>query len=545
MKKTLKTVLAVLLGTMMIMGVLGGCAKEQSGPTSAPTPNDAGGESPAPASPEPIEEVLTELTVGLDNDPTSLDPWSATDTLASTIFSTVYEGLLGYDEENNIIPVLAQELPLVEQDATVITFKLRQGIKFHDGADFNAEAVKLTLERALDPANGLSRRSLIECIDTIEVIDAYTVRLNLKYSFAPILNAFAHQSCMMLSPKLIESGEDISTHPAGTGPYVFGEWMDGDHVSVVRNADYWNADAMARFSSIKFLPRPEAATRVAGLQTGEIDVIYPVPSDQFQLLSTQTGLDVMCEEGNLVLFFEMNTQKAPFNDVRVRQAFNYAFDNEAFVQVVENGYGVPSTSSMASCDWGYQAQTMYEYDTEKAKALLAEAGFPDGFSCTLYINTTSKSQKMAEFLQQQLALINVDLKIASYEKAQMNEICSARPEESVHDLRCGGWGPSTMEADWATRPILTRATWSCDGGSNYSYYTNERVEELIQIGLSSTDQNERLAAYAEMQRIIVEDAPWIFVDTPGVLWAKNSNVQGIYITACGQIVLSQGYRTAG
>lgn len=488
------------------------------------------------------EEALTELRIGLDNDPTTLDAWNATDTLAMTVMESVYEGLLAVNEAGEIVPVLAAELPEVNEDATAITFKLRQGVKFHDGADFNAEAVAKTIERGLNPDNGLTRRTLIECIETIEIIDEYTIRFNLKYSNATIMASFAHPGCLIMSPNLIDNPDQIPVTMVGTGPYVFKELVDGEHLSVVRNEDYWDKDNMPQFSGITFYPRPEAATRVAGLQTGELDIIYPVSSDQYDILSMDPNLNVMCQDGSLVLFFEMNTQKAPFNDVRVRQAFNYAFNNEAFVKVVENGYGSVPQSCMATALWGFAPQKMYEYNPEKAKELLVEAGYPNGFNCNLFINTTSKSQKMAEFLQQQLAMIGVNLEIKSYEKAVMNEMCSANPEESVHDMRCGGWGPSIKDAHWGLASTLASDKWSNIGGSNYSYYKNDRVDELIALGLSTGNLDERLAIYDEAQRIIVEEAPHIFVDTPGLLWAKNVNIQGVWLESGGQIMYKDAYR---
>jgi len=500
-------------------------------------------EPSAEGSAEPVA-TLTQLNIGLDNDPTTLDPWAATDTLAITIINTIYEGLLGYDANRNIIPVLAEEMPEVNEDATVFTFHLRKGVKFHDGTELTADAVKMTFERALNPDNALSRRSVIASIDTIDVLDDYTVRLNLQSPNSNFINALAFGCSAIISPTLLESGENIGLKPCGTGPYTFTEWMDGDHVLVTRNENYWNQNKLAQFSSINFLPRPEASTRIAGLQTGELDAIYPVPSDQFDLLSTYDGIDTEVVDGTLVLFFEMNNQREPFNDVRVRQAFNYAFDNEAFVRVVENGFGKVAESCMSASGWGFKKQQMYDYNPEKAKELLAEAGYPDGFACTLYINTTSKSQKMAEFLQQQLALINVDLTIASYEKAVMNEICSADPAESVHDLRCGGWGPSIADAYWAMRNTLNTAAWSNKGGSNYSYYSNEYLDDLMQSSLSVSDQDELRAIYDEAQQIVVSEAPWIFVDTPGLLWAKSSKIGGLALSPSGRMVFNDAYRIA-
>lgn len=399
----------------------------------------------------------------------------------------------------------------------------------------------MTFERALDPDNALSRRSVIASIDTVEVLDDYTVRLNLQYPNSNFINALAFGCSAIISPTLLQSGENIGIAPCGTGPYTFTEWMDGDHVLVTRNENYWNQDKLAQFSGIKFLPRPEASTRIAGLKTGELDAIYPVPSDQFNDLSTYDGIDTECVDGTLVLFFEMNNQRAPFDDVRVRQAFNYAFDNDAFVRVVENGFGKPAESCMSASGWGFSKQQMYDYNPEKAKELLTEAGYPDGFACTLYINTTSKSQKMAEFLQQQLAIVGVDLSIASYEKAVMNEMCSADPAESVHDLRCGGWGPSIADAYWAMRNTLNTSAWSNKGGSNYSYYSNEYLDDLMQSSLSVSNQDELRAIYNEAQEIVVKEAPWIFVDTPGLLWAKSSKIGGLVLSPSGRMVFTEAY----
>ncbi|WP_249365716.1 ABC transporter substrate-binding protein [Cytobacillus citreus] len=285
-----------------------------------------------------------ELVIAVNENFITMDPHNTGDTNSGSVQQAMLEGLLGSDEEGKIIPQLAEEYS-VSDDALVYTFKLRQGVKFHDGSAFNAEAVKANFERIMkDDSLRLYSRGF-SLISQIDVLDEYQIKVTLKEPYAGMLTRFV--SAKILSPELLkDSSKDIGKTPIGTGPFKFVEWVQGDHLTVERFDDYWNkAD---RVKTITYKPVPENGSRVAMLKTGEAHLIYPVPVQNLKELENNSEVEIHKIPSTIARYVSINTMKEPFDDVKVRQALNYAVNKEAFIDVVNSGFGLPLDSIIPS-----------------------------------------------------------------------------------------------------------------------------------------------------------------------------------------------------
>lgn len=509
------------LALTIVMSAAVGCS-----PKAPATPN---AETPAGT-----EEGKKDITIVYNSEPSSMDPHDTNDTIAYSLQKLMLEGLFSFDKDMKVIPVLAESYT-ANDTATEFTIKLKTGIKFHDGTDFNAEAVKVNLDRLADQTQKLKRNSLFSMIEKNEVVDASTIKVTLKTPFGAFINTLAHPAGMIISPKaLAEYGKEVSKHPVGTGAYVFKEWTPGTKFMTVKNAEYWGTEP--QYNSISFKTVKEDGSRVAMLQTGEADFIYPVPSMQIETLQNDKNVKILKNESIIVRYISMNVNKKPFDDVRVRQALNYALDKNAFSQVVFNGDTTPLNSVIAPNTQFYAEQKAYDYNIEKAKQLLTEAGYPNGFSTKIWSNNSSASVKADEFIQQQLAKVGIMVEVVPMEAATLSEKVYNAPAGSGGEVELyyGGWSPSTGDADWGIRPLL--ATESAPPASyNTAYYSNPEVDQLIQDALHTSDPAARAEAYAKIQEIIWNDAPWVFLSVDDNMAAAGSTITGINLLPDGSL----------
>ena len=468
------------------------------------------------------------ITVAQYADAVSLDPQHTNDNASYSVEKPMLEGLIGFNEKMEQIPQLAEKWD-ASADARVYTFYLRKGITFHDGTPFNAAAVKANFDRVRNPDNKLRRYTLYKVISQIDVIDEHTVRFTLSEPFGAMIATFAHPAGGINSPTAVQKyGADYGKNPVGTGPYKFQEWVPNDHITLVRNPDYWDKNNAAKVDKIIVKPVPEDGTRIAMLQKGDAQFINPVPYSMADVVSKDKNLSLAESESVYTFWVAMNTQKKPFSDIRVRQAMNYAIDKEAVIKAVLRGQGKPADSPLAPRVWGYTPVKTYPYDLAKAKALLAEAGYPNGFKTILRggVQTDAKDAMVA--IQGQLKQVGVDVEVLALPPAALSAERFKPLEENKGEMEYAGWSPSTGDADWGIRPLLTKDNWP---PSNFTigFYTNPKVEEAIKAGLQTADPAKRKAAYAEAQRVIMDDCPWIFLWVNNLLGGSRANVGGISI----------------
>lgn len=540
MKKTKTKLLAVLLTAAM--GALTACGGSGSSETTAAASGDtqAAAETTAAVELAPGESVSqdTDITAAMLVDFTTMDPMDTSDTLSGGIQRLMMDGLFGFDDNMKIIPMLATDYE-ANDDATEFTIHLREGIQFSDGTPWNAEAAKANFDRWGDKNLGLKRTTLLcNVLKETEIVDDYTVKVTLESPFGAFIPTLAHPACVVMSPAVIAKGnEECAKNPVGTGQYTFVEWVAGEHATIALNKDWWGYDADicggtalvdpdAGFKTITFKPVSENATRVAMLQSGDAQFIWPVPTESIEALRGDSNVSVGQEEGIVVRYLMMNNQKAPFNDVRVRQAINYAINKDAYCAVVKNGVATPATSIIGPAVQYYKGNDVYAYDIEKAKSLLAEAGYPDGFKTTLMCASTTTNLKQCEFIQQQLAQVGIDVEINALESAVVNqkiEDVDVPGSEAEVDMYVIGWSPSTGDADWGIRPMMAIES-EPPMSYNICYYENEEVDQLLKDALATADDSKRADAYAKVQDIIWEESPLVCLANDANTWATSANM---------------------
>lgn len=528
-KRCLSVWLTSLLAVLLVLAGCSGSTSKEPNPSKNANPKNQ----------SLAKKEGNSLTIAIKDNLVSMDPQDTNDTLSGSIQSTMLEGLVGFDKDMKMIPVLAESYK-ASKDAKEITFNLRKGIKFHDGAPFNAKAVKVNIDRVANPDNKLKRYSMFELVEKTEAIDDYTFKVTLKKPFGAMLNNFAHPAARIMSPKAIKKyGKDVATHPVGTGPFKFSEWDQSDHLTVVKNPDYWQ-EGLPKVDDIKFKPVPENGARVAMLQTGEADFIYPIPTEQAAQINGKNGIVVENKPSIVARYMSMNTTKKPFNDVRVRQAINYAINKEAFLKVVYRGYGSEMDSIIPEGLQFYSKQTPYPYDLEKAKKLLKEAGYENGFETKVWGANNSDAMKAMEFIQQQLSQVGIKVNVVPMESGTLSDkIWSVQNAKDAEvELYYGGWSSSTGDADWGIRPLLAGDS-APPTSYNVSYYENKKVDELIDAGLQTADQEKRKEAYAEMQEIIWKDAPWAYLMVEDTMAGKKNYLEGVYLLPDGALSASE------
>ena len=555
MRKTGKKLYALLLAaSMAALTACGGGSGDSgsgsgtAGSTAAPA---AGGETQAQAEIAEGASVSqeTDIVAAVNVDFTTMDPMDTSDTLSGGIQRMISDSLFGFDDDMGIIPMLATGYE-ANDNATEFTITLREGISFTDGTPWDADAALANFAKWDDESLGLKRTTfLCNVLDAFEKVDDYTIKITLTEPFGAFISNLAHPACVIMSPKTIEAGvEECARNPVGTGQYKFVEWIEGDHLTLELNKDWWGydadicggtalADADAGFKTITFKPVPESATRVAMIQSGDAQLIWPIPTESVSVLESDPNVTSYRDDGIVVRYLMMNTQKEPLNNPKVRQAMDYAVNKEAYIQVVDNGMSSVATSIIGPAVQYYKGNEARAYDPEKAKALLAEAGYPDGFTTSVMYANTTANQKRAEFLKQQFEQVGINLELKGMESAVLNQkIQDVDVPGSEAEVECYliGWSPSTGDADWGIRPLVAIES-EPPMSYNICYFENEELEGYIKTGLESADDATRKEAYEKAQDLLFEEMPMLYLSLESNTWATGAKLQNVKIYPDGAI----------
>ncbi|MDE2358045.1 MAG: glutathione ABC transporter substrate-binding protein GsiB [Betaproteobacteria bacterium] len=462
---------------------------------------------------------------------TTTDPYDANDTLSQAMAKSFYEGLFGFDKDMKLVPVLADSYA-VSKDGLTYTIKLKRGIKFQDGTDFNAEAVKVNFDRVSNPANHLKRYALYSVIAGTDAVDTDTVRITLKEPFSAFINDLAHPAGVMISPAALEKwgSKGIAFHPVGTGPFKFVEWKQPDYLKVAKWHGYWRK-GYPKVDTITWRSVVDNNSRAALMQTGEAQFTFPVPYELAGVLKSKPGIEVVAAPSIVLRYLSMNTLQKPFDNPKVREAINYAINKQALAKVAFSGYAAPADGVVPDAVEYAVKLGPWPYDVAKAKKLLAEAGYPNGFETELWsAYNYSTPQKVCEFLQQQLQQVGIRTKITLLEAGQRVEKVESWQDPKTAPVRLYyvGWSTSTGEADWALRPLLYGDSWP-PTSFNTAYYRNARVDADIKGALATTDKAQKAKLYRDAQERIWKDAPWAPLVTEQLLSAHSKKLSGVYV----------------
>lgn len=453
-----------------------------------------------------------DLTLAMQLEPPHLDPTSAAaGAIDSVVYSNIFEGLTRFMADGSVVPGLAESWEISE-DGLTYTFKLREGVKFHDGTAMDAEDVKFSLDRARAEDSANAQKALYADIAEVTVVDPMTVQLTLSAPNGSMLFNLAWGDAVIVAP---ESIENIKTNPVGTGAFVFKDWVQGDRIEIAKNPDYWGTPAELDSATFKFISDPTAA--YAAVMAEDVDVFagFPAPENlpifeadpRFQVLVGST-------EGETIL--STNNKMPPFDDVRVRKALAHAIDRQAIIDGAMFGLGTPIGTHFAPHNPAYINLTgQSAYDPEMAKALLAEAGYEDGFTTTLKLPPPSYARRGGEIIAAQLREVGIETEITNLEWAQWLEEVFRGKDFGLTIVS----HTEPMDIGIYARPDY------------YFQYDNPEFQELMTTLNATTDPAARNEILATAQQTIADDYVNGYLFQLAYPTVAKNGVQGLWQNA--------------
>jgi len=499
------------------------------------------------------------LVFGSSGDAVRLDPADVTDGESIQRMDNIFEGLVEFESgTTEIKPCLATSWEISE-DGKEITFNLREGVKFHDGTDFNADAVVFAFARQYDTNHPYYQYGqwpywgwMYGDIDKVEKIDDYTVKIVMKNINASIMTSLAMFTVNFVSPANAEKyKEDAFKHPCGTGPFKLVEWVKADHITLEANEDYWRE--RAKLDKLIFKVIPDASARLMALEVGEVQGIeYPNPAD-FDRIRANKDLKLLTEPGMNVGYMAINTGYGyidankngvhdieeeplvktpgyfePLTKKKVRQAINMAIDKQSIVDNIYMGTAIKAKNGMPPFMLGYNdAIVDYPYDPEKAKTLLAEAGYPDGFEVTLYVMPVSRPYmfdppKIGEAIQSYLGAVGIKVNIYQVDwGTYLQETMDGNAQMCLL-----GWTGDNGDPDNFLNVLYGANACSLGTAGNYGFYTNSTAQALLTAALATYDIKKRETYYEKFQEMIHEDACYVYLAHSNQNVVFRVNVQG-------------------
>jgi peptide/nickel transport system substrate-binding protein len=511
---------------------------QQSGSTSTATAASGSPESTASSgsSSGPAPTKGGTLTIGLEQEPSTLDPHASANAMAHRPLVCLYDTLVVEDDDMNFQPSLAAKWEIAT-DGKAITFTLQSGVKFHDGTDFNAEAVKFNFDRIMDPATkSTSAVAIIGPYTGTDVVDATNCKVNFSDAFAPFLDSASQAFLSMLSPDAAtKAGENFNQHPVGSGPFKFVELVPQDHITLERYDDYnwapktYKHNGAAYLDKIVFKTITEANTRLATLKTGETNLIQAVPAQQLPEIQSDKKFKIVQRDvPGAPSYAAINVKKAPTDDLAVRQAINYAVDQSQIVEALFKGTGTPAHNVLAPGTLDYdKSAEIYKPDPDKANQILEQAGWTGGgngkirskngqnLQITDAVISGLADESVAQLVQGMLLVVGIDLKINSMARAAWYTANNSGDNNMTHVFYV------SSDPD-----VLRNLFWTEMLGKpfNWSQYSNPKVDQLLEDGVHTTDPAKRKDIYSQLQKTLMEDAVILPVYNQVGLSALAANV---------------------
>ncbi|QTN01559.1 ABC transporter substrate-binding protein [Sediminibacillus dalangtanensis] len=489
---------------LFISLIVAGCSSDETG----------GGENSGEAKGENAEEQV--LNIANDQEPAGLDPHKTPAHSSIRIYSQIYEGLLTFDENMEVKGQLATDWE--QPDDTSYVFHLVEGVKFHNGREMNADDVVYSFERILDEETASHIASYFSNVEKVEAEDDYTVKFTLSEPDATFLSYLTNASAVVVPKEVVEENEDLQQTAVGTGPFKLEEWVPDNHVTLVKNEDYY-IDDQPKLDEVVYNTMKEESSRLSAIRTGEVD-LTTLSAKSASLLQDQDGVNIMDYQSLEYSYVGFNVDKEPFNNEKVRQALSLATDRQSIAEIVWDGDAVvsgPVAPSMG--DWAIDVskEELYQRNLEMAKDLLAEAGYPDGFETV--ITTASTYPDMvdtAQLLQQQWKEIGVQAEINQIEWGEYIDTWS----NTSADVLVGRNGSGT-DPDRSLNYFF-----NTEGSANVWNFSNEEYDNLVEKGRKTLDKAERKEIYAQAQEQIINLSPNLFLVSPMNYVAVRDSVEG-------------------
>lgn len=517
-----------------------------------------GGGAPAPATTTSVSSAQAgpaqvkggTLTWVLSQEPDVIDPHVTNYASSATVEHKIYDNLVNLTPDMKYVPGLAERWE-ISDDWKVYTFYFRKGVKFHDGTPFTAQEMQASLERMLNPATkSRLARSFVGPLAQADVVDDYTLKMTYKDPYSVLLNRLARPPVVPASSKAIKQyGEDYGRHPVGTGPFKFVEWVSKDHLTVERNPDYTWAPPMYKnrgpvnFDRIIFKFSTDDATRSGLLESGEANLVEDIPVQDVARIKANPKLRVYeAIKNGLPWYFTVHNQKPPTDDLRVRQALNYAIDREALVKTVQFGVDQPAYGVLSRAMWGYDPTAeRYKYDQARAKQLLDQAGWkpgPDGIRVKdgqrlTLLQLQATDTKPDEFIQAQLRAVGIEHEI----KQVSNTALTAAIQKGEHHLNRNWWVQSDPDI---LRNIMHSGNVPPKGTQgNVCFYVNPEIDKLLDDASQLPNNDQRKALYSKIQHILMDQAVVVPLYEVTRLVGAAAAVEGLTFNADGYYVWLQ------
>jgi peptide/nickel transport system substrate-binding protein len=455
------------------------------------------------------------LTLGVQADPAELDPHKTSLTAAWHVLEHVYETLVTTDETLAPIPALAEEWT-VSDDGLVYTFNLRQGVLFHNGREFVADDVRYSFERILDPATASPVVDELASVDTIDVVDDYTVAINLLTADSSFLAKLMGSSISIVPQEVVEENGDLMQVMSGTGPFRFVDYVPNTNVTLERNPDYWDSP-FPYLDGLEILVIPDNTSRTTALVTGTVDIIEYAPVQDLPIFEADETLKVEGNQNTNIRYMGVNVSREPFDQLEVRQAMAMAIDRGPVIDSAVFGYGTATNVLFPESYWAGIPSEIPPVDIEGAVALLDSVGLGDGFEAQIQSWAQYPFLSNAAIvIQEQLRQIGVESEVDLQENAVLLENYFS----GNFDLSVTGTSAYVDPND------VVQSNFMTDASSNGGGYSNQEVDDLIAAGIATTDQDERAEIYGEIQQILLADLPWINLFIAEQYEAMKTYVEG-------------------
>lgn len=462
------------------------------------------------------------LVIGKSQKVTTLNPTRCNGKgLDDDVYVMVYEPLIHTDEAGNLIPGLATSWEFI--DDVTIKFNLREGVKFHDGTDFNAEACKYVMDWYISEETKPIFAAEIAELDSIEVEGEYSVIFHLSAPSSALLTSMATYASLMISPKAIEEyGDDLATKACGTGPFKVIEYAEGDHVTLVRNENYYKVGAdgqnLPYLDGVEVKIIPDDTVKATGILSGDIQLTDYLTATSVQMLKSNPNKTVRKLPSGDYYALYPNNKTEIFSNKLVRQAIAFALNRQEISDFVTQGLGEPVQWCVTKNQWFWSDYDPYSYDPEKAKELLKEAGYPDGVSFVLSCISREPDNTIMAIVQQQLAAVGIDVKLEAMERLAWLELWK--------NQKTGDCGMAKGNVPAASPFTQINNNYGVTGTNNYSQYAGERYNELVNLIKREYDQEKAKQYFAEAQKVFLDDCGSIFMYFMPRYIVFDNSVQG-------------------